>query len=88
MSALLKLIATAAIATAIASPSIAGTWAKIERPCTSNCIPPRPVVSSPPAWAVVGGVPFREIKEPTYQSRTVITSSYGTSVYTFRSYSR
>jgi hypothetical protein len=37
---------------------------------------------------MVGVVRFREFKEPTYQSRTVITSDYGTSVYTFRSYSR
>ena len=85
MSALLKLIATAAIATAIASPSNAGSWIKVERPCGSKCGPPPQLV------------PFRQTSAemppvPTYQSRsqTVIRSSYGTSVInsTYRSYSR
>ena len=46
------------------STSNAGSWFKVERPCASKCIAPRPIVSLPPAWSVVGAVPFREFKEP------------------------
>jgi hypothetical protein len=91
MSALLKLIATAAIATAIASPSNAQEQS---------------VGSLPPACCAVGSVRFRDLSKPemptgimvgasnrpVYEShsRTVITSRYGTTVINgvYRSYSR
>jgi hypothetical protein len=81
------------LATAIASPSNAGSLIKVERPCASKCIVLEPVVLRPvPVWSVVGGVRFRELKDPDYESRSqmFITSSYGTSVInsTYRSYSR
>jgi hypothetical protein len=79
------MIVIAAIATAIASPSNATEfWFK---PDGSGLTPGAQKIIDRGVPAV-GSVPFREFKEPTYQSRTTITSAYGTSVYTFRSYSR
>jgi hypothetical protein len=80
------------LATAIVSPLNAESWIKVERPCgsgsSSKCVAPRPILRPVPVWSVVGGVKFSEIKDPDYQSRTVIKSDYGTSVYTYRSFSR
>jgi hypothetical protein len=83
-----KLIAATTLILMLTSAADAGSWLKIERPCGSKCPVVQSDASRPQAFPMVGAVRFREFKEPTYQSRTVITSDYGTSVYTFRSYSR
>jgi hypothetical protein len=73
------------LTTAIASPSNAQNqnfWFNPDGTKTPGA--ERVIARGLPA---VGSVRFREIKEPTYQSRTVITSDYGTSVYNYRSYS-
>jgi len=72
---------------AIASPSNAQQNRFWFNPDGSGLSPGAKAVIARGAPAV-GSVPFREFKEPTYQSRTVITSDYGTSVYNYRSYSR
>jgi hypothetical protein len=87
-----KLITITAMLMLVTSTANAGSWFKVDRPCgsgsSSKCVAPRPILRPVPVWSVVGGVKFRELKDPDYQSRTVITSDYGTSVYTYRSYSR
>jgi hypothetical protein len=83
-----KFITSTAMLMLFASTANAGNWIKVDRPCASECVAPRPILRPVPVWSVVGGVKFRELKDPDYQSRTVITSDYGTSVYTYRSYSR
>ena len=86
------------LATAIVSPSNAGSWIKVERPCGSKCAAPQPArVMSPSECCAVGGVRFHEVgPQPSYVSRSqmVIESNIGgrtsTSVIdsTYRSYSR
>jgi hypothetical protein len=82
-----KFITSTAMLMLFTSIANAGSWFKVERPCGSKCAAPQSVARTT-GLPVVGAVRFREFSDPTYQSRTVITSDYGTSVYTFRSYSR
>jgi hypothetical protein len=71
------------LATAIVSPSNAQNWFNADGIKTPGAA--RVIARGLPA---VGSVPFRDLSAPNYESRTVITTPFGTSVYTHRSYSR
>lgn len=86
MSALLKLIATAAIATAIASPSIAGSWIKVERPCGSRCAAPQPTTAmSPSECCAVGSVRFRDLTKAEVGRPIIMVGASNPQVYETRS---
>lgn len=73
MSALLKLIATVAIATAIASPSSAANWFNADGTLTPGA--QKVIDRGPPC---VGCVPFRDLSQP--QTVMVTPSNYETTV--------
>lgn len=61
------------LATAIVSPSNAGNWATVERPCGSKCTAPQPTPSQP----AVGSVRFRDLNPPSYEHRSKMTIGHG-----------
>jgi hypothetical protein len=71
------------LATAMVSPSSAANWFNPDGTKTPGAA--RVIARGLPA---VGSVPFRELSAPDYESRTVITSPFGTSDYRYRSYRR
>jgi hypothetical protein len=72
------------LATAIVSPSSAANfWFNPDGTKTPGAA--RVIARGLPA---VGSVPFRDLSGPDYESRTVITTPFGTSDYRYRSYSR
>jgi hypothetical protein len=66
-------IIAALLATAIVSPSSAGSWLKTEHPCGSKCSPPKP--TPPGGWNV--RAPIYYVPDYVSRSTMVITHSDG-----------